>query len=199
MVRMRGRRRVSELVRLASSATRRGLTWRSATLAAGLLCGMPLMACRNIDGFSTASGGHYEGPIVGASFVRSGLGATVTMCLLIDTDHLQDTPGSISTDDGLFQMTTLRPIPQLWQDPLSTFNFGEGRIQNVLYAARGNASDASPEGDVMVVISFMVAGDIEVRLLRGAPLSPADSGAPADPTNLFGVFALNRASGPCPL
>jgi hypothetical protein len=166
-------------------------------LAAGTVaCGVSLASCRDIDGFSTASGGHYEGTIVGASFVRAGLEATVKMCLLIDTDHLQDAPGSLSTDDRLFQATSLRPIPQFWQDPLSTFNFGEGRIKNVVYVARGGASDAGPAGDVIVVVSFMVSGDIEVRLLRGAPAS-ADSGAADGPSNLFGVFALSRSPGAC--
>jgi len=171
--------------------------WWSTALAAGVVCGMPLLACRDIEGFSTASGGHYEGTIVGASFVRTGLGATVKMCLLIDTDHLEDAPGSISTDDGTFRATSLRPIPQVWQDPLSTFSFGEGRIKNVLYVARSDVSDASPAGDVMVVVSFMMAGDIEVRLLRGAPSSPTEDGGSGGPTNVFGVFALSRASGPC--
>jgi hypothetical protein len=156
------------------------------------------MACRDIDGFSTASGGHYEGTIVGASFVRTGLDSSVSLCLLLDTEHLENTPGSISTDDGLFQSTSLRPIPQLWQDPLSTLNFGEGRIKNLLYVARGSASDAGPAGDVVVVISLMVAGDIEVRLLRGAPASSEEGGAEDGPTNVFGVFALSRFPGGCP-
>jgi hypothetical protein len=171
---------------------------RVVALAACLACSLSATACRNIDGFSTASGGHYEGTIVGASFVRAGLGSTVKMCLLLDTDHLQDTPGSLSTDDGLFTTTSLRPIPQFWQDPLSTLNFGEGRIKNVVYVARGAASDAGPAGDIIVVLSLMAAGDIEVRLVRGAPSAMEDGGAPEGPRDLFGVFALSRASGPCP-
>jgi hypothetical protein len=171
---------------------------RSRAFGAAVACCISLVACRNISGFSTASGGHYEGAIVGASFVRTGLASTVRLCLLIDTDHLQDTPGSVSTDDGLFRTTSLRPIPQLWQDPLSTLNFGEGRIRNLIYVARGASSDAGPAGDVMVVLSLMDAGDIEVRLLRGAPSSPADAAPLVGPQDLFGVFALNRASGSCP-
>jgi hypothetical protein len=168
----------------------------SAVVACSFLC-IPSMACRDLDGFSTASGGHYEGPIVGASFVRTGLGATDKMCLLLDTDHLEDSPGTISTDDGFLRATSLRPVPQLWQDPLSTFNFGEGRIKNMLYVARGAASDAGPAGDVVVVLSLMVSGDIEVRLLRGAPVASGENETPAGPTNVFGVFALSRSSGSC--
>jgi hypothetical protein len=164
-------------------------------------------ACHDVSSFSTVSGGSYEGPIVGASFVRAGLSASARVCLTIDTAHLQDSPGTISSNDGLFYQTPLRSIPQLWQDPLSTLTFGEGRIQNVIYVARGNALDggASREGgasgeagDVFVVVSFMVAGNIEARLLRGAPPAPDSGPAPAGPPNLFGVFVLNRADAACP-
>ncbi len=179
---------------------REAVTVGHAAVAALALC-----ACHNLSSFSTASGGYYEGAIVGSSFVRSGLGDAVRMCLLIDTDHLQDAPGTISTDDGRFEKTALRPIPQFFQDPLSSFNFGEGRIQNVLYVAGAAATEggleggapAEPSGDVFVVISFMSSGDIEVRLLRGAPPVPGNAKS-AGPPNLFGVFNLSRGAGSCP-
>jgi hypothetical protein len=153
------------------------------------------VACHDVSSFSTASGGSYEGPIASASFVRTGLGKS-RMCLTIDTNHLQDAPGAVSTDDGLFQKTPLRSIPQLWQDPLSTLSFGEGRIQNVVYMARGNAIGGHEAGDIFVVVSFMVAGDIEVRVLRGAPATTDGGSSPGLPS-LFGVFTLSRASGAC--
>ncbi len=152
-----------------------------------------------MSNFSTTAGSSYEGPIDSAHFVRAGLRGTERMCLTIDTSHLEDAPGAVSTSSGLFQKTPLRSIPQLWQDPLSTLTFGEGRIQNAIYVARGSAPDGGAPGDagdVFVVVSFMVAGDIEVRLLRGAPA--ADGGSEAQgPPSLFGVFALNRASAAC--
>jgi hypothetical protein len=146
-----------------------------------------------VSDFSTASGGFYEGSVTSADFVRAGLGPSVKMCLTIDTDQLQGSPGVVSTNDGLFHKTSLRSIPQFWQDPLSSFNFGEGRIQNVLYMASGSATDAGTSGDVTVVISFMVGGDVEVRLLRSAP-----GGASAGPPQIFGVFSLSRMTGSCP-
>jgi hypothetical protein len=52
--------------------------------------------------------------------------------------------------------------------------------------------------DVFVVVSLMQSGDVEVRLLRGAPKLPEDGGtAPADPANIFAVFDLSRKTGPC--
>jgi hypothetical protein len=154
------------------------------------------VACHDISSFSTASGGSYEGPIASASFVRAGLGMS-RMCLTIDTNHLQDAPGTLSTTDGLFHQTPLRSIPQIWQDPLSTLSFGEGRIQNAIYVARGNPVDRGEAGDVFVVVSFMDSGSIEVRLLRGAPAAPDSGTSPGGPPSLFGVFTLNRASVAC--
>jgi hypothetical protein len=159
------------------------------------------VACHDISSFSTASGAGgttYEGVITGADFVRTGLGSSVHMCLSIDTSQLQSAPGWLSTDDGIFQRTALRPIPQYWQDPLSTFNFGEGRIENVLYVANGRATDAGPAGDVVVVLSFMVSGAVEVRLLRGAPGAPEGGRPVTEPRDLFGVFSLTRTPGSCP-
>jgi hypothetical protein len=149
--------------------------------------------CRDLSGFSTTNGDRYEGVVVGANFVLAGIQPDTKLCLTIDTDHLQDAPGAISTDDGMFARVALRPIPQIWHDPLSTFSFGEGRLKNLLYVATSSAGD-----DVFVVVSLMQSGGIEVRLLRGAPGLVEDGGAP--PTaggNLFGVFDLSRASGPC--
>jgi hypothetical protein len=151
------------------------------------------VACRDLSGFSTTNGDRYDNPVVGAGFVLSGIQPTTSLCLTIDTDHLQDTPGAISTDDGLFKTAPLRPIPQIWHDPLSTFSFGEGRLKNLLYVASTTAGD-----DVFVVVSLMQSGDVEVRLLRGAPTLPGDGGeATAGPPNIFAVFDLSRKTGPC--
>jgi hypothetical protein len=149
--------------------------------------------CRDLSGFSTTNGDRYEGAVVSANFVLAGIQPQTSLCLTIDTDHLQDAPGAISTTDGMFSRVALRPIPQLWHDPLSTFSFGEGRLKNLLYVATSTAGD-----DVFAVISLMQSGNIEVRLLRGAPGLVEDGGSmPTSGGNLFGVFELTRASGPC--
>jgi hypothetical protein len=157
-----------------------------------------LPGCHDISDFSTTSGGIYEGAITSADFIRAGIGPKARMCVAIDTNQLQSAPGLITTDDGLFGGTPLRPIPQYWQDPLSTFNFGEGRIENALYVAHGNKTDAGLAGDVFVVLSFMVAGTVEVRLLRGAPPTGGSAPDAGGPANMFGVFSLSRSPGSCP-
>ncbi len=160
----------------------------------GLAAVVPCLAsCRDLSGFSTTDGDRYENKVVSASFVLSGLQPDTSLCLTLDTDHLQDTPGAISTDDGMFRKTPLRPIPQIWHDPLSTLSFGEGRLKNLVYVATPSGGD-----DVFVVVSLMQSGNIEVRLLRGAPSLPTDGGpAPGTGANLFAVFDLPRKEGPC--
>jgi len=165
-------------------------------LAVGLVAVLSLAGaagCRDLSSFSTVDGDRYENPVVDAGFVLAGLQPDTTLCLTIDTDHLQDAPGVISTDDGLFHKVPLRPIPQIWHDPLSTLTFGEGRIKNLIYVASSSAGD-----DVFVVVSLMESGDIEVRLLRGAPSLADEAGVtPTSGGNLFAVFDLTRKHGPC--
>jgi hypothetical protein len=121
------------------------------------------------------------------------------MCLTLDTDRLQDAPGTLSTSDGRFHDVSLRPIPQIWHDPLSTLSFGDGRVQNLIYAASplpGDAGDAEAQ-DVMVIVSLMQSDRVEVRLVRGAPQTDAGAPLPGVGAALFGVFNLDRQPGPC--
>jgi len=171
----------------------------------GLALGVPLGfaavalgACRDLSSFNSGSGS-YEGPVVGASFVLAGLDAGTNLCMTLDTDHLQDGPGSVWTSDGLFTAVPLRPIPQIWQDPLSTLTFGEGRVKNLIYVA--TASTPFPDGngnDVLFVVSFMQSGDVEVRMIRGAPgIGSGDGGSASPQGNIFAVFDLTKQSSPC--
>jgi hypothetical protein len=147
---------------------------------------LALLACRDNSRFSSR-GDRFQGPVVRGSFVRAGFAEDVSMCLTLDTDHLQDAPGTISTSDGRLKAVPLRPIPQIWHDPLSTLSFGDGRTQNLVYAATPN--DAQ---DVMVVVSLMQSDNIEVRLVRGAPEADGGPGS-----SVFGVFNLEKQIGPC--
>ncbi len=157
-----------------------------------MTCASCVLGCRDVSRFSTGSG-RFEGTVVKGSFVRSGVTEDVRMCLTLDATRLQDAPGTITTSDGRFRRARLRPIPQLFHDPLSTLDFGEGRARNIVYAATPASSGiAADDVDVLVVVSLMNEGGIEVRLLRGAP-SESPAGAPA----IFGVFPLERRDGQC--
>ena len=152
-------------------------------------------ACRDVSRYST-HGDHYEGEVVKGSFVRSGIAEDTKMCLVLDAEHLQDAPGTLSTSDGRFRATPLRPIPQIWHDPLSTLSFGDGRRQNLVYVVTPLA-DAGDVQDVMVVLSLMTEGGVEIRLVRGAPQADAGVPGPATPPPVFGVFTLDRREGTC--
>jgi hypothetical protein len=156
-----------------------------AALSLFILCG-----CRDLSSFSSG-GDSFEGPVTKADFVRSNVAADARACITLDTDHLQDAPGRISTSDGRFHAEPLRPVPQLWHDPMSLLAFGEGREKNLVYVA--TPADGN---DVLVVVSLMTSGGVEVRMLRGAPQAGA-SDAGAAPPNVFGVFQLIRQAGPC--
>jgi hypothetical protein len=153
------------------------------------------LGCRDVSRFSS-KGDHFTGEVVKGSFVRSGVVEDAKICLTLDTDHLQDAPGAITTSDGRFRATPLRPIPQIWHDPLSTLSFGEGRVQNLIYVA-SPLSDGGDAQEVMVIVSLMQTDHVEVRLMRGAP--QLDAGAPSSRGDgaLFGVFNLDRQPGPC--
>ena len=106
---------------------------------------------------------------------------------------------TLTTSDGRFTNTALRPIPQLWHDPLSTLDFGDGRIQNLVYAVSPQPGDAGAEEaqDVFVVLSLMQSNRIEVRLLRGAPQTDAGAPPPGVALPLFAVFHLEREQRRC--
>lgn len=166
----------------------------------GLPAILLLAACRDLSGFSTTKGDRFEGAVVDGTFVRAGVDAGISLCLTIDADHLQDTPGTLSTSDGRFRAVPLRPIPQIWHDPLSTLAFGEGRIKNLLYVVTATEPFTDGNGgDVFAVISLMQSGGVEVRLLRGASNLAGDGGTPAPRVeqSVFAVFTLSRMAGPC--
>jgi len=161
-----------------------------------------LMGCRDLSGFTT-HGDSYQGAVVDAPFVLAGVdGGSTSLCLTLDTDHLQDSPGALSTSDGRFHASPLRSIPQVWQDPLSTLQFGEGRVKNMMYMVRATSPFTDGNGnDVLAVVSLMQAGDIQVRLIRSAPDVMPDGSAPpvGGPArqNVFAIFDLSRQSSPC--
>jgi hypothetical protein len=170
-------------------AMRQLLAARTALAVLTTLGAIPwLGACRDLSRFSTADGDHFEGVVTRGTFVRAGIDEDVRMCLTLDTDHLQDAPGAVTTSDGRFRATPLRPIPQIWQDPLSTLTFGQGRIKNLVYALSPEP-DAGDSQDVYAVVSLRQNDDVDVRLLRGAPGGTT--------TPMFGVFTMGRAQGPC--
>ena len=122
----------------------------------------------------------------------------MVMCLTLDADHLEDAPGAISSSDGRFASSALRPIPQIWHDPLSTLSFGDGRLKNLVYVVTATTPFGDGGGDdVFAVVSLMQSGDVEIRMIRGAPAVAAAADAAPGPVNVFAVFDLSRKAGSC--
>lgn len=150
---------------------------------------LALAACNDVTSYSN-NGDHWEGQIVQGAYLRSGLGADVTMFLEFDGSHFQDAPGAITTNDGHFHQSALRPIPQAWHDTISLMEFGDGRVKTMIYAVTPSFPN---EADALAVVSLMKDSTIEVRLLRSAP-----GGTMPGDNPLFGVFRLDRKPGASP-
>jgi hypothetical protein len=157
-----------------------------------------LAGCRQLDQFTT-NGDHFEGTIVAADFSRTGIAPDTTMCLTFDADRIQASPGTLSTSDGSFTHSAMRPLPQLLNDPLSLYTFGEGRIKNLIYAAHTTPPDAGAgtAPDPLLFVSLLQSDDIEVRVVRGAPELGDAAAPPGAGTPVFAVFPLSRKPGPC--
>jgi len=147
---------------------------------------MAATACDSFDRFGTGSGS-FEGTIEPSDLVRAGFAVGTTLCLELDTSKLQSTPGAVSTSDGRFGHTALRPMPPLASDTLSNLTFADGQVRNLLFAAR--AAETTPR-DLLAIVTLLDSGRVEVRLVNGAP------GAP-ELAPLYGVFALQKKSSRC--
>lgn len=159
---------------------------RALRYASVLILGATMLSCQELSNYKN-DGDHYEGLITQGTFVRTGFGDAVRMCLTLDTDKLQQEPGELRTSDGSFKTgSALRAVPQAFHDPVSTFTFGQGREKNYMYFTRH--ADGS---DALAVLSLMKGGDLEVRVMRGAP------GGSSTVPQLFGVFPLKREPGAC--
>ncbi len=144
--------------------------------------------CRDTSSFTTREGECFCGAVVQGSFVRTGFAPDVALRLTFDAEKVTTSPGLVSTSDGQLLDAPLRAVPQLFHDPLSTLDFGEGRRKNYLYAV-----DPPDGAQLTVVVSLMESDDVEVRVLR---VGKDGSTEPRD-RPVFGVFLLSRRAGAC--
>lgn len=166
-----------------------------------LFVGCIICGCTSVGDFSTGPGECYEGPIVGADYVRSSsldedLSLTLTLdaAALLECELDEDSNDSAtaecregarittSDDPKTFDGAPVRPIKQIPHDSLSLLQFPGGRIRN--FVAYVSPTLGPP---AMTVLSLMENDEVEVRIIR----PPGSDGYEA----LFGVFRLVRKEG----
>jgi hypothetical protein len=160
----------------------------------------PLLGCADNARWSTAAGESYCGEVTSATFVRAGIPEGTKMRVELDAERLQSAPGRIWTTPFVsgerLSGAELRVIPQVLHDPLSTLNFGEGRVKNALAIADVPTIEPGRSAtQATVIVSLLQSGDVEIRLIRGA--SPGTAPGPEAAGQLFGVFRLKREKGDC--
>lgn len=154
------------------------------------LAALGSVACDSYDRFRTGPDRTFRGPVLGEgeeSFIRRGFAAGTTLELSFDPAAIgRPEVGTITTTapDGatLFAATPLESIAPLSHDLLSELSFpGAGRIETMLLLARPAAGPLAGR-EVMVFLSLLDTGDVEVRLIAGT----------GDEANgdVFGVFRL---------
>ncbi len=163
--------------------------------------------CRELEGFSTGPGEEYRGTIVASQGVTVDGGPTeidpIRRGIDLDGDGRDDVLGPdtamemtlrveefqtsevarATTSDGLLQDAPFQSIEALWNDTLSGFTFPSGRLRSGMYfvAASPSAPGGLAGAELLAVLSLMVDGSVEVRLILGA-------------NRLYGVFRLRKTA-----
>ncbi len=164
-----------------------------------LVLSVLLLGCADNARWSSEPGESWCGTVTAASFVRAGMPEATSLRLELDAERLQSAPGRIwttpFTSGEKLTSSELRVIPQMLHDPLSTLNFGEGRVKNAMAIVDLPSVDpARPATQLLVVLSLLQSGDVEARLIRGASPGTATT---TEVAQLFGVFKLERKKGDC--
>jgi hypothetical protein len=182
--------------------------WRGTYVLTGIAL-LLLAGCRELEGFSTAPGEAYRGSIVASLGVtvdggetdidpiRRGIdihdppdgveeifGPDTTMEMTLRVEEFQTSNvARATTSDGLLVDAQFQSIEKLWNDTLSGFSFPSGRLRSGLYFVEASAAaPASLAGrEILAVLSLMVDGSVEVRLISGA-------------NRLYGVFRLRKTT-----
>ncbi len=165
--------------------------------------------CKSVDRFDTGANGAYCGELVGG-FVSDGLvpdnsTAKLHLSLTLDTKHLGDYPGLLSSDDvgtdaggngglcpgqPLFNKASVRTIQKTLYDVIADVQITPDHDQDIFTWV-----DSTCQGTFVGILSLMNDGKVEVRLFKPKPAT--DAGAPANERAGFGVFSLTRQESGC--
>jgi hypothetical protein len=185
---------------------------QSTSLLGCVLLLLSSAGCRNLDRFDTQPGESYCGTLVGQQTIATGFSANwegsrgiSTLSLTLNTAALFTNPGVpavISSNDkdfgpcgpnqSLFERAPMRTIGVALGDRLSALRLGEDHQEDVVTYV-----DSTCSGSMVAILSLLQSGDVEVRLLRPAPLADRDDGATVDTTARFGLFVLKKTKEGC--
>ncbi len=143
--------------------------------------------CEDELGFSTGRTDVFTGEVVDAEFLRerpSGsrlLEPGTRMDLSLHMSRLDESPGVVTTSDGLFREAALVALPAITFDRLSALEIPSGFLRSLVFLA----PTAAPElggSDAVLFVSLGQDGRVEVRALAGA----------GDGRRTYGLFQLRR-------
>lgn len=167
-----------------------------AIVAVALLSLALASGCDSYDRFRTGGDrGVFRGTVLGegeASFIRRGFAAGTVLELSFDPAAIErPTVGTLTTiapdDTRVLDAVPLESITPLSHDLLSELTFpGAGRLETFLLLARPTTGRLAGR-DVMVFLSLLDTGDVEVRVIAGT-----GDEARGD---VFGVFPLSLTRG----
>jgi hypothetical protein len=174
---------------------------------------LPVTAgCRNLDRFDTQPGESYCGSLVGQETIATGFHSNwegsrdiSTLSLKLNTAAFFEksgVPAVISSNDAafgpcgpnqpLFVQAPMRTIGAALGDRLSTLRLGEDHQLDFTTYVESTCS-----GSMVGILSLLQSGDVELRLLRPAPMADGDDAATADTTARFGLFVLKKTKEGC--
>ena len=138
-----------------------------------LLCTLFAGACTDIRDYA----GLWNGPIVAESAVRQGFDAQARVGpLRLENVSLVGVTATLTTSDGRFDGTRLRPITKAAADDLADISLGAGSLRTFMaYALLANETASAP---ALLVLSLFDNERVQLRVLRG--------------NDLYGIFHLSR-------
>ncbi len=167
--------------------------------------------CKSVDRFDTGSNGAFCGELIGG-IATEGLvpdGSTkLQLALTLDTHHLGDYPGLLSSDDvasdagasgredglcpgqPLFNKASVRTIRTALYDVIASVQITPDHYQDLFTWV-----DSTCQGTFVSIVSLMNDGKVEMRLFK--PKAATDAGAAPSESAGFGVFSLTRHDTGC--
>jgi hypothetical protein len=158
--------------------------------------------CKSVDRFDTGSNGAYCGELVGGfadGLVPDGSAGKLQLALTLDTRHLGDYPGLLSSNDvtdglcvgqPLFDKASVRTIQKALYDVIASVQITPDHYQDIFTWV-----DSTCQGTFVSILSLMNDGKVELRLFK--PKADTDAGASASERAGFGVFSLTRHESGC--